>query len=166
VDVRSEGLFSRELCEAYNSLVRNQEIKLDRVPYQYSDYINEITPWYSSDQYSVKLQELSIDSPDPNSIIRLPSEKISEDDSQAEGSGVFFKIEKQLADKVKQFAIQTNFNPYRVFLAAYSIFLNRLSNQEQIYIGLPLTNRTRPVSKSTFGCFINALPLLVDFSNE
>jgi amino acid adenylation domain-containing protein len=166
VDVRSEGIFSKEFSEAYNSLTRNKEIQLGGVPYQYSDYVSEIKKWYSSDQYSKKIEELSAASPDPNAVIKLPTGKVSTDESYSEGSGVFFRFEKHLADKVKLFASQNNVNPYRVFLAAYAIFLHRLSNQENIYIGLPLTNRTRPVSKSTFGCFINALPLFVDFSNE
>ena len=165
-DVRSEGIFAKELSEAYNSLAKNQDIIVNVVPFQYSDYINEINPWYSSDQYSRKLEELTLACPDPDTVIKLPADKIDIDDRNIDGSGVFFNIDQQLADKIKQFANENNINPYRVFLAAYAIFLHRLSNQGKIYIGLPLTNRTRPVSKSTFGCFINALPLLVDFSDE
>ena len=58
-----------------------------------------------------------------------------------DGSGVYFSIEKQFSDKVKQFAEKNNINPYRVFLAAYAIFiiqvkqpgkdLNRTSTDQQ-----------------------------------
>ena len=166
IDVRSEGIFAKEFSEAYNSLSKKQDIKLNVVPYQYSDYINEVNPWYSSDQYSRKLEELTLTCPDPNTVIKLPADNIDNDDRNTDVSGVFFNIDQQLADKVKQFANANNINPYRVFLTAYAILLHRISDQEKIYIGLPLTNRTRPVSKSTFGCFINALPLLVDFSTQ
>jgi len=166
VDVRSEGIFAKELSEAYNSLTKNEKIRLDSVPFQYSDYVKEINQWYSSDQYLSKLKELAKDSPDPNASIKLPKDYIENDKTNNDGSDDFFVIDKQLAEKVKVFANQNNINPYRFFLTAYAIFLRRLSNQDKVYIGLPLTNRTRPVSKSTFGCFINALPLLVDFSTE
>ncbi|MCE5345210.1 MAG: amino acid adenylation domain-containing protein [Bacteroidales bacterium] len=166
IDVRSEGIFAKELSEAYNSLAKNEKIKLGAVPFQYSDYIKEINPWYSSDQYLNKLKELARDSPDPNSSIKLPNDYIENGKTDTEGSDAFFMIDKQLADRVRAFSIGNNINPYRFFLTAYAIFLKRLSNQDKIYIGLPLTNRTRPVSKSTFGCFINALPFLVDFSTE
>ncbi len=165
IDVRSEGIFSKEFSEAYNSLVKKQEIKLDLVPYQYSDYINEINQWYSSDQYLNKLEGLALDCPDPDTNIKLPGDVIKTDESNTEGSCLFFTIDQQLAEKVKLFSEKNNINPYRFFLAAYANFLNRLSGQDKIYIGLPLTNRTRLVSKSAFGCFINALPLPVDFSN-
>jgi len=166
VDVRSEGVFSKEFSEAYNSLVKKQEVKFDSVPFQYSDYINEINPWYSSDEYFEKLKALAQDSPDPNSTLKLPGDTVESDINIAWGSDAYFMIDKQLADKIRLFTSQNNINPYRFFLTAYAIFLNRLSNQERVYIGLPLTNRTRPVSKSTFGCFINALPILIDFSTE
>jgi tyrocidine synthetase-3 len=166
VDVRSEGIFAKEFCEVYNALVSKRDVKLDPVPFQYSDYIDEITPWYSSEQYLNKLEGLAADCPDPDSNIQLPNDIYKPVDSDNEGSCIFFDIDQQLSDKVKLFTNQNNINPYRFFLTAYSIFLHRLSNQERVYIGLPLTNRTRPVSKSTFGCFINALPLLVDFSDE
>ena len=166
VDVRSEGIFAKEFCEVYNALVSKRDIKLDPVLFQYSDYIDEITPWYLSEQYLNKLEGLAADCPEPDSNIQLPNDNIKPGDSNNEGSCIFFNIDQQLSDKVKLFASQNNINPYRFFLTAYSIFLHRLSNQDRVYIGLPLTNRTRPVSKSTFGCFINALPLLVDFSNE
>jgi amino acid adenylation domain-containing protein len=166
VDVRSEGIFAKELSEAYNCLVKKQDVKLETVPYQYSDYINEINPWYLSDQYSAKLKELDLVCPDLNAVIKLPADNYDPDENNIDGCCVFFKIDQPLADKIKQFANENNINPYRVFLTAYAILLYRLSNQDKVYIGLPLTNRTRPVSKSTFGCFINALPLLVDFSTE
>ena len=166
VDVRSEGIFAREFCEVYNSLARKTENQLDEVPFQYSDYISEITPWYSTDQYLKKLEELVLDNPDPDTKIQLPNEFITGKESDIHGSEVFFKIDNQLTSKVKEYCNNNNINPYRFFLAAYAILLNRLSEQENVYIGLPLTNRTRPVSKATFGCFINALPMLVDFSTD
>ena len=58
IDVRSEGIFAKELSEVYNSLVEKREMKLEAVRYQYSDYIDEISSWYTSDQYLEKLKEL------------------------------------------------------------------------------------------------------------
>ncbi len=166
VDVRSEGVFAKEMSARYNYLAGKNKDLPQNVPYQYSDYISEINTWYESDAFSRKLEDMAADYPNPGSRIHLPEDSIETKADDSHGSEVFFSIDEKLTTRVKEFSESHNINPYRFFLSAYAVFLHRLSRQEQIYIGLPLTNRTRPVSKTTFGCFINALPMLVDFSDD
>jgi amino acid adenylation domain-containing protein len=165
IDVRSEGVFAKEISEAYEAIELNVSPKWQEVPFQHSDYLNEINEWYDDDDYHNKLKSFLNKYPDPNISLELPIESRKRNIEGLEGTGVFFYFDDELSSKIKTFGESLGVNAYRVLLAAYSLFLKRLSGQSKITIGLPLTNRTRNSSKTTFGCFINALPLNVDFDD-
>ncbi|MFZ0282944.1 MAG: amino acid adenylation domain-containing protein, partial [Bacteroidales bacterium] len=75
-------------------------------------------------------------------------------------------LTKELSDKVLRFAKENNVNSFTVLLTAYAIFLNRLTSQSDIIVGVPLTNRRKPQFKDTFGCFVNIVPVLSHFSDN
>lgn len=166
IDVRSEGVFSKELGIAYNALIDSRIPIFDSEPIQYSDYIGEVSKWYNTDDYKSKLQGFIANYPDASQKLELPCDVTNTKKIDQNRTGIYFELNAELTNKVSEFAKANITNPYRILLSAYAIFLQRLSTQEMVTIGLPLTNRTRIVSKNTFGCFINALPLEVRFSDK
>lgn len=166
IDVRSENIFAKEISEVYNAFVQNTIPNLEDVQYQYPDYTTEILNYYKSDEYKVKLNHFIEEYPDPNIKIELPEDFSSSRKDDGEGASTYFELGPETVEDITAFGKSNNVNTYRILLTAYAILLHRLSNQDQVTIGLPLTNRTRPVSKNTFGCYINALPLNVNFESN
>ncbi len=166
IDVRSEGVFSKELSIAYNALINSKAPIFDNIPAQYSSYITEINQWYKSKDYEDKLNSFFDDYPNVNQKIALPSDISKKNATEEKNTGLFFKLDSDLTCRITEFAEKCNTNTFRILLSAFSIFLQRLSNQESITIGLPLTNRTREINKYTFGCFINSLPLNISFNKD
>ncbi len=166
IDVRSEGVFSKELRIAYNALINSKTPIFDNIPAQYSSYIKEINQWYKTKAYDETLNSFFEDYPNVNQKITLPSDISSKNSTDEKNTGLFFELDSDLTCRIAEFAEKCNTNAFRILLSAYSIFLQRLSNQESITIGLPLTNRTRETNKFTFGCFINSLPLTISFNKD
>jgi Non-ribosomal peptide synthetase modules and related proteins len=51
-------------------------------------------------------------------------------------------------------------------LAAYKVLLYRYTGQEDLSVGSPNANRTRPEVESLVGCFVNTLVLRTDLTGD
>ncbi len=56
--------------------------------------------------------------------------------------------------------------PFVILFAAFALLLHRLGAPEDMVIGTPAANRTRPDLEPLIGLFINTLPLRVDLSGD
>ena len=59
-----------------------------------------------------------------------------------------------------------NATPFMTLLAAYKVLLYRYTGQEQLQVGSPTANRTRPEVESLVGCFVNTLILRTDLNGR
>ncbi|MDQ3920683.1 MAG: amino acid adenylation domain-containing protein, partial [Acidobacteriota bacterium] len=55
---------------------------------------------------------------------------------------------------------------FMTLLAGYSALLSRYSGQEQVVVGSPIANRTRPETEGLIGFFVNTLALRADLSGN
>lgn len=60
---------------------------------------------------------------------------------------------------VIEFADRTNTTEFMILLAAFSLVISRLSNQEDMVIGTPIACRTRPELENMIGMTLNTLPI-------
>ena len=162
-DIRTEQIFSNEVSSAYNAFVSNIEPFSDPYPFQFTDYLSEITAWYEGPDYMDRLSRLAETYSNPDSKIELRVDCLEAPTTRLDGSGMYFQLETDLSRRVEVYAEKTGKNSFRILLAAYAIFLWKLSGQDSVTICVPLSNRTRTSSKWTFGCFVNALPLRIYF---
>lgn len=70
-----------------------------------------------------------------------------------------FKIENDRLQKLRSFAQQKGATLFMAALAAYNVLLFKYTGQEDIIVGTPVENRTRPEIQNTVGIFINTLPM-------
>ncbi len=60
---------------------------------------------------------------------------------------------------IMDFADKTNTTEFMILLAAFSLVISRLSNQDDMIIGTPVACRTRPELERMIGMTLNTLPL-------
>jgi amino acid adenylation domain-containing protein len=166
IDLYSKEIFARELTELYNAIDNNKSLPVFQNATNYCESLNAFDQWIKSEAGIKMLTEWTKDLPDITKSIDLPSDKSSYSDLSPNGKRLLFSIHKDLSSKIDGFAKQQSLNSFTILLTCYAILLYRLSNQESITIGVPFTNRRSENSKNTFGCFVNVLPLEVDFSNN
>ncbi|NYE48014.1 amino acid adenylation domain-containing protein [Spinactinospora alkalitolerans] len=69
----------------------------------------------------------------------------------------------RLMERVTEAAQAAATTPYAVLLSAFSVFLGRYSNQDDVIVGAPFSTRD-PATDSTVGLLVNILPLRLTLS--
>jgi len=75
------------------------------------------------------------------------------------GSTISFEIEKEEITSLKALSLKEGTTIFTTLLAIYTIFLSKLSNQEDIVIGTPTAGRLHSDTQNIIGNFVNTLAL-------
>lgn len=163
VDLRSKQIFEKELSEYYNSITAGSR-NIEKVAVRnYSEFSNWLNSWLVTEEAVKKIEEWRNEVPETEELLEIAPDFPRPKINNLEGRSNYFALDTNISRKVKEFAKGFTVDSFTVLLAAYSIFLNRLSNKSGIIIGIPLTNRRDGEFSDTFGCFVNIVPILVKF---
>jgi amino acid adenylation domain-containing protein len=82
------------------------------------------------------------------------------------GAHQTLSLTRELIAKLKRIALDENATLYMVFLAAFKMLLSRYSGREDVALGSPVANRSRPEWEDVIGTFINILVLRTDLAGN
>ncbi|MBW8846503.1 MAG: amino acid adenylation domain-containing protein [Burkholderiales bacterium] len=80
------------------------------------------------------------------------------------GAAVHFLVPPKFIKKLKDFGRQHDFSLYVVMLSAYAILLADYTDETDMLIGSPISNRSRPELEQMMGHFVNVLVMRADVS--
>ncbi len=155
--------FHTELFEVYQKLNEGQPLSSPANELQYADYAhwkNQQEPDQKNIEYW--LEKLSGDL----QIIRLPADHVRPRKASFKGATVAQKLSTELTDKISIFSKQYQTTPYVVLLAVLKILLFRYSNQEDILVASPFSNRDLPVLDKVIGFFNETVVLKTSFNDQ
>ena len=92
-------------------------------------------------------------------VLSLPTDFPRPPFQSFDGSRVYFEIPPQETAGLKEMAGVEGATLYMVLLAAYHIFLSKVSNQADIVVGTPVAGRRHPDLQRLIGMFVNTLAL-------
>lgn len=164
IDVHSKIIFENEFSTIFNSFLNKKNPQLEPVDKQYIDYSLWQNEWFKSDKASDMINLWLGELPSSNTFIKLPCDKPRPAFSKLNGKRELFEMPSPLTTKIKLYASKKTVNTFAVLLSCYSIFLHKITQQNTIVIGVPLSNRKQDDFKYTFGPFVNAIPIYLDFS--
>jgi amino acid adenylation domain-containing protein len=156
----SIGVMIREFATMYNALNNNQTIALSPLAIQYADYsawqreyftqeiLSEQLAYWKKQLQDAPLLDLPLDNPRPSMI------------SDA-GRQHLFIIPQSLTQQLKQLAQKEDVSLYMLLLATLYVLLVRYCGQQDICIGSPIANRTRPIVENIIGFFVNMIVLRI-----
>jgi amino acid adenylation domain-containing protein len=166
VDLHTKDIFSKELSEYYSIFNKNIDSVIDLIPDSCSEYASWLNTWLQSPDAKSKIasweNELSVST----DTLELPTDFQRPKLTTLEGKRLLFNLSQPISNQVNNFAKEHNLNSFTVMLAAYAVFLSKLTMQKRISIGVPLTNRKNEQFKDTFGCFVNIVPVFIDFEDN
>ena len=165
VDLHSKDIFAKELSELYNSLENGRSSNLTEKVSQYTDFSQWHNDWLKGEQAGKMLLQWTKELPKASTLLNLPFDKESPTFPTLFGKRKHFTLGSKLSSNIQEFAQKESTYPFLVLLSAYAILLNRLSQQNTVVIGVPLSNRKKEEYKDTFGCFVNVMPISIDFSS-
>lgn len=152
----SLSIFFNEMMQLYKMMCTDQDCKLNKVDWQYSQYTlwqrellkgelleQQLTYWKEKLD---DVQELNL----PIDFERMPIQSFK-------GKKVRKRFSENLKSAVAEMAKRNATTSYMVYLSAINVLFSRLCMQEDIVIGTSFGGRQREETENTIGCFLNTL---------
>jgi len=148
-DGMSMGTFVRELNALYNGE------ELAPLTHQFKDY----SEWMRNRDFSKQAEYWKSQFDDEIPVLDMPLDFVRPQEHDFRGAMVIDHTGKELGERIKKLAIQTETTEFMVLLSTAMILLSKYSRQEDIVIGTPISGRTHKDTEEMLGMFINTLAM-------
>ncbi|AWE52904.1 non-ribosomal peptide synthetase [Streptomyces nigra] len=99
-------------------------------------------------------------------VLDLPKDRPRPATSKRTGGTVPLTVPAQVLSRLRRLAADEGVTLFVVVMAAYKVFLARMSGQRDVIVGAPLAGRDHEVAESIVGCFVKSAPLRTDLSGD
>jgi amino acid adenylation domain-containing protein/non-ribosomal peptide synthase protein (TIGR01720 family) len=160
----SMGLLVRELTGAYAAIAGGATPSLPTLPVQYSDYAywqrTALGPVWEADlaYWRERLAGAA--------RLEVPADLPRVERVGASGAELRVTIAASTRSAIAQLARTEGVTTFMILLAVLDLLLYRRSGQDDVVVGSPIANRSRPEIDGLIGCFVNTLALRVDLSGD
>jgi hypothetical protein len=165
-DAWSMSLFIQEVAALYEPFARGAPALLPEPPIQFADYAfwqrEQLQGQALESQLTYWMDQLR----NPPPVTELPTDRPRPSTHSDKGTRRFIKLSKELTSALKKLSRSEDATLYMTLLAAFQVLLHSYSGQEDILIGSPIANRTRPETETLIGLFVNTLVLRADLSGN
>lgn len=154
----SEQVLMHELIASYKAFAEGGEPKLAELPVQYADFahwqreflqgspLEEELKYWRRQLAGLPQLQLPTDRPRP----RLQTSK---------GKNEMIELPLELVETLKALGKREGATFFMTALAAFKVLLARYTKQDDIVVGSPIANRSRPETEPLIGFFLNTLVL-------
>ncbi|ASS73994.1 hypothetical protein CIG75_02685 [Tumebacillus algifaecis] len=164
LDGMSFSVLFQEVSALYSASVEGKTADLPQLPVQFVDF----AAWQNRILQEAKGAELEaywlnrLVKPLPS--VDLPSDHLRPEVQHYRGAVAHFPFSAERIDQLRALCKQHKVSLNMLMLAAYFTFLHRLTQEEDIIIGAPLSGRTTPEVENLIGNFVNVMPIRVSFA--
>lgn len=155
-DAWSVNILNEELSSLYNSRVLHKDSKLPRLHIQYVDYAK-----WEIDNFSQLVDDKHADFwkkyLNDSTTIKLPQQK-EESTNRLEGRYKSVKLPFKLCLKLCRLAQAEEVTMQQLFLAAWFLYLSKISGENDILVGTAYANRSQLGLEKLIGFFVNLIP--------
>ncbi|MEI7462797.1 MAG: amino acid adenylation domain-containing protein [Candidatus Taylorbacteria bacterium] len=164
----SIDIINKEILNCYDNLIRNPDYQggpnldlqvKDCAEWEHGDTYRSII----SKQRGYWLKEFADHNYDP---VLLPEDEHIEQPTLGVSHIVYRKITSDTEKNIGVICATEEVTPHTVFLAAFYAYLSRISGQNTITLGLPITSRMNGQVKDLIGFFANTIASPFSISNE
>ena len=165
-DLHTNDQFADELAGNYNSVSNWAPVKLPKPDHQYFDYVVWQQDWIRSKKFKSMLTYWKEALDGQSGYLNIFTDRPRPPVQSLHGDAVLFGLSKELTEHIKRFSRQHKVSFFITMLTAYIILLHRYSGDKHITVGVPHANRRQSKFKNVMGCFINILPITVEFTDN
>ncbi|MDF0733572.1 amino acid adenylation domain-containing protein, partial [Pseudomonas entomophila] len=158
----SMGVLIREFAALYDAARRGLAAPLPALPVQYVDYAVWQRRWLEGEvlqQQGAYWRETLAGAP---GLLSLPTDRPRPERQDYSGASIEVVVDAALTARLAQAGRRYGATVFMMVLAGWSAVLGRLAGQDEVVIGAPVANRTRPEVEGLIGFFANTLALRVD----
>ena len=147
------GIFLEELADTYNGTAPATP------PLQFRGYLEAIEAQRGSAEMEAHRAYWLAECRVPVPVLRLPSDRPYPTIRNFNGQRVSTRIDASLADALRTASRRAGCTLYMTLLAGFQIFLHRITRQDEIIVGIPVTGRSVPGSERVAGYCTHLLPV-------
>ena len=162
----SLAVFVNEVISVYKAVIKNEEVNLPPLKIQYTDFAKWQKNKFKRGDFQDQLRYWQKQLKNLNPKLNLPIDKPRPATQSFNGLHKVFYIDKEIQNKLKDFAKEKQTTLFVVLLSAFKALLYRYTNQEDIAVGAPIAYRDKPELQGLIGFFINTLVFRSDFSDN
>ncbi|HEX8793397.1 MAG TPA: amino acid adenylation domain-containing protein, partial [Polyangiaceae bacterium] len=165
-DEWSMELVHREIGELYAAFVQGRPPKLDPLPIQYADYAVWQRAQMQGDELRKQLDYWTQDLKGAPTGLALPLDRPHPETPSDRGSTERFELSPDLSERLQALCREEQATLFMALEAAFAALLHRISGQEDILVGTPISNRTQAETQGLIGCFLNTVVLRTRFQGD
>ena len=155
----------RELTALYTAFEMGRPSPLPELQIQHADFAAWQRQWLQGEEIerlrSYWVKQLSGVAP-----LELPADHPRPSMRTTRGTARLFDLSPETGEALMEFCRREGVTPFMTLLAAFEVLLQRYSGQDDIVVGTPVANRSRPETEALIGYFVNVLVLRNDLSGD
>jgi len=162
----SYGIFWQELLALYNAAREGRPSGLPPVRLQYGDFAvwqQEHLAGGALDRQTAYWKERLRGAP---TLIGLPTDRPRPAEQSYRGAAYDFAIPQEASARLAALAQGEGATLFMALLAVLAALLGRYAEEDDVVVGSPIANRTRPELESVVGLFANTLAIRADLSGD
>jgi len=165
-DAWSIEILIRDLGSFYQDFSQGEPSSLPSLPIQYVDFASWQRQRLAGEILESQLKYWETHLTGIPALLKLPTDHPRPSQQQFKGTNLYFNISLELTEQLNQLSRHSNTTLFMTLLSAFAVLLYRYSNQNDIVIGTPITNRTHRQTESLVGFFVNTLALHLRLANK
>ncbi|MBT2386357.1 amino acid adenylation domain-containing protein [Streptomyces sp. ISL-11] len=165
VDAASATILARDLSALYRAERDGTPAGLPAPTTTYADYAREQAAGPESPRAAEDLDFWLDALGDPPPPLELPTDRPRPAVMTSNGRAVFHTLDAGLSARLRELGRTHRSTLFMTLLAGYAAMLHKVTGQEDIVIGTPMSNRPR-TAENVLGFFVNTLALRVDLSGD
>jgi len=157
-DGPSMPIVFEELALFYEGFLSGKAVHIPELPVQYADFAvwqRELVPEIRDAQLAYWKEELR----DCPAALDFPSERVRPVHAGFRGEMEYRDISRQLSEDFRSLAQRQGVTRFMALLALFQVLLSRYTGQEDVFVGCPMTHRTRAEVSRVVGFFVNMVAL-------
>jgi len=162
-DLWSISVFLREMAAAYEAFSAGRPCDLPELQLQYSDYATWEREWLTEAVINQQIQPLVATLSDLPRL-QLPTDRPRGAMTSHRANWRDRALPEDLCAQLRQLVRGERITLSAVLLAAFWVWLNKLTGQRDVVVGAPVANRTRPEFEEMIGFFVNTVVLRRELS--
>ncbi|MDX1695324.1 MAG: amino acid adenylation domain-containing protein, partial [Ketobacteraceae bacterium] len=161
----SMGVLIKEVATLYEAFSEDRGSPLPDLKIQYADYAQWQREWLTGERLEKQLNYWKARL-EGAPVLELPTDYSRPPVQTFAGSNIQFELDQMLTAQLNGLAKKQGVTLFTVLMATLKVLLHRYSGQEDVCVGTPIANRTRPELEPLIGCFVNTLAVRSDLANN
>ncbi|MVO98626.1 non-ribosomal peptide synthetase [Paenibacillus lutrae] len=159
----SMDLFFKQLLEVYDGHLSGQPVSIAWPEARYVDCVQREQEWLDGHECRMMSEYWRQELAGPLPVLELPADFSRPAVQTFNGNYIKFRIDAAIAAALKERSRSLQATMHMTLLSAYFLLLHKLTSQDQIIVGIPMTGRENKLQENIFGLFINTLCVRIDF---